>query len=265
MRVRNATSGGSRLASSRCTNWSRNAPPRAAIDDTSACGSLPAAITDSASCKPSGQPSASSCRRAAASRSTRVPNRARTSSIVSSSRKRSCAGPDHGATAVSHQVVDVDAVVGARRHHGAQVGRRVAQQIGQRLVSGCAAGDRPRRRSARCPVPFAPPRPARRSRLPGRWVRPTRAACGRRSGGQRRRAPPAPGFARSAARRLAAAPTATPPRCRVPGVRGATARAATSCRSRRLPAPGSTDSRAVARDRIAGAAAPLGGAAHAAA
>ena len=32
MRVRNATSAGSRLASSRLTNWSRSAPPCAAID-----------------------------------------------------------------------------------------------------------------------------------------------------------------------------------------------------------------------------------------
>ena len=88
------------------TKWSRSAPPRAAIADTSARGSLPAAIADSASCRPSGQPSVSSCRRAAASRSTRLPRRARTSSIVSSSWKRSCAGPTTMQLAVGDQVVD---------------------------------------------------------------------------------------------------------------------------------------------------------------
>ena len=41
MRVRKATSAGSRLASSRLTNWSRRAPPCAAITEISACGSLP--------------------------------------------------------------------------------------------------------------------------------------------------------------------------------------------------------------------------------
>ena len=44
-------------------------------DDLGAAGRCRAAITDSASCRPSGQPSVSSCRRAAASRSTRLPKR----------------------------------------------------------------------------------------------------------------------------------------------------------------------------------------------
>ncbi len=55
--------------------------------------SPPLPSADSASCSPSGQPSVSSCRRAAASRSTRSPKRLCTSSRVSSSCRRSCAGP----------------------------------------------------------------------------------------------------------------------------------------------------------------------------
>jgi hypothetical protein len=41
------------------TNWSRKAPPCATIVDISACGSLPAVMTERASCRPSGQPSVS--------------------------------------------------------------------------------------------------------------------------------------------------------------------------------------------------------------
>ena len=183
IRVRNATSAGSRLASSRLTNRSCSAPACADSTETSACGSPPAAITDSASCRPSGQPSASSCRRAAASRSTRAPKRAAhqldrlvepEAQLRSGRRRVHCA--------VGDQVVDLELAVGARRDHGAQVGRRVAQQVGQRVarrrrqpVGLVDDQDDVERRSAR-------PRRARPSRLRGRSAAPPRAGCGRRSG-----------------------------------------------------------------------------------
>ena len=74
--------------------------------------------------------------------------------------------------AVGDQVVDLEPAVGARRDHGAQVGRRVAQQVGQRLARRRRAAGRPRRRSGRRRAPTARPRRARPSRLRGRSAAP---------------------------------------------------------------------------------------------
>ena len=119
-------------------------------------------------------PTARAAGRAASPRSARAgarrrrgrpasPKRARTSSIVSSSRKRSCGRADArrtGRRRPGRRCSSWQSARAATTH--AQVGRRVAQQVGQRLAGRRAAGGRPRRRSARCRAPTAPPRPARR-------------------------------------------------------------------------------------------------------
>jgi hypothetical protein len=46
-------------------------------------------------------------------------------------------GVDQHRLAIGHHVVQPEIAVGARRHDAAQVGRRVAQHIGQRLAGGC--------------------------------------------------------------------------------------------------------------------------------
>ena len=118
--------------------------------------------------------------------------------MVSSSRKRSSAGPTRVACAVGDQVVDVEAAIGARRDHGAQVGRRVAQQVGERLA-----------RWRRQPVGLVDDQddverrlrdlgePDRHAFEAGRRRRLEQGVAERRPAGARR-GPPAPGSARSA-------------------------------------------------------------------
>ena len=229
---------GSRLASSRSTKRSRRAPLRAAITDRSKRGSLPAAIAESASCRPSGQPSVSSCRRAAASRSTRLPKRARASSIVSSKLEAQLRRADDDAGAVGDEVVDLEAAVGPRRDHRAQVGRRVAQQVGQGLARGLRQvvglvddEDDVDRRVRHFGEPDRHAFEAARGAGGEQGVAEGRPACAER-------APRAPGSAGSASARPRSAPTATPRSGRAPGARGAIAPSARSCRSRPVPAPG---------------------------
>ena len=124
-------------------------------------------------------PRVSSCRRAAASRSTRLPRRARTSSIVSSSWKRSCAGPTTTAGAVGDQVIDLETEVGARprSRRAGWTARCAAGRPGPRawLAAGASASSTMRTMSiAECATSASqtvtPSRPARqRRRRAGVW------------------------------------------------------------------------------------------------
>ena len=151
--------------------------------------------------------------------------------------------------AVGDQVVDLELAVGARRDHGAQVGRRVAQQVRQRVAG--------RRRQ---PIGLVDDQDdvERRMRDLGEPDRhafePGRHRCleqgvaeGGAAGGGADRQRQALHEARS--RRRSAAPTTRPPPCPAPDARVATGRAATSCRSRPAPAPGSPGGRAGVRGR----------------
>ena len=130
-------SAGSRLASSRSTKWSRSAPPCAPRHRGDlGRGSPPAAIADSASCRPSGQPSVRSCRRAAASRSKRVAEALvhqvqRLVELEAQLRRA-----DHRALAIVDEVVDVEWQSARAATTARRLGGSVAQQVGQRLPRG---------------------------------------------------------------------------------------------------------------------------------
>ena len=238
MRVRKATSAGSRLASSRPTKRSRSAPRFSAISERSKRGSPAAAIAERASCRPSGQPSASSCRRAAASRSTAAaeagPHQLDRLLEAEAQLRRA----DDDAVAVGDQVVDLEAAVGPRRRHRAQVRRRVAQQVGQGLarrlrqvVDLVDEEDDVERRVRHLGEPD------------GHAFQPGGGAGGEQGVAEGRPAGAGAHRERQAleeARRLVVrpAPTARRRSGRAPGARGATAPSARSCRSPPAPAPG---------------------------
>ena len=156
---------------------------------------------------------------------------------------------DHRTLAVVDQVVDARwQSLRAATHHP-QVGRRVAQQVGQRLARllwqalGLVDDQHHVERRLRDlgqPGGDAFQHPS---------ATPLRAACGRNPAGRRRHAPPAPAPAPGASGCPAAAPAARRPPRRAPDARVAIAPAARSCRSRPGPAPGPPGGRAGARRR----------------
>ena len=128
MRVRNADVGGVEVGQQADEQVRARRPSGAEIAPMAARASGARSIAASASCRPSGQPSVSSCsrarrRRRRARRSARAPAR--------SSRRAGSAAPARrpARIAVGDQVVDVEVAVVPRGDHHAQVRRRVAQQV----------------------------------------------------------------------------------------------------------------------------------------
>ena len=229
MRVRNATSAGSRFDSSRPTRWSRS-PPACAIVATSRRVRLPA-TTVSASWRPSGQPSVSSCRRAHsvvvdAGAEALAHQHDRLVELESEHRRA-----DDGALPVVDEVVEREMAVRARGHDHMEVRRRIAQQVHERVADRrgrCSASSTiSTTSSAVCAnsasqvvMPSRPPGAAASSSV---WPKVGRPARQRTASAR-----PAP----AAADRPATARTARRRRRRARGARAATAPAATSCRSR---------------------------------
>ena len=148
-------------------------------------------------------------------------------------------GADRRALAIAHQVRDAEFDVAAGRHHDAQVRRRVVQEVGERFA-------RRRRQPLRgiddehhVERGLRDLGEPRRDAVESHRARRLRAACGRTWAGRIRRGRRAPVPAAGAAGRPRPAPSARRRPRRARGARGATVRAAMSCRIPRAPAPGS--------------------------